>query len=302
MILVVSLSPALDVTYFVPEIVQGKSHSVSRYRKVAGGKGVNVASVLKILGEPTKLLLPLGGATGKRIEAELLQRNLDAEVINIQAETRTSVSVVSDDATVFNEPASPLTQEEFQQLSLRLENLAQHSKVTVFSGSVPKSISPAEYAQLIYLAKRSGSIVIADSSGEYLKSAISAKAHWVKPNRDELIELVGQTNEEAAISSLKTLGLENALVSLGDKGAWLTSNHAEFNAITPKLAGNPTGAGDAMVAGLAGGLARDLSPEDLLRQASALGAAAVLEEVAGQVELSKYQELLAQIKIQERAS
>lgn len=302
MILVVSLSPALDVTYFVPEMIQGKSHTIQKYRKVAGGKGVNVASVLKILGTPAKLLLPLGGTTGEKIETELKTRELDIEVIKIQAETRTSVSVVAEDATVFNEPATILTAEEFSQLGQSLKQLANGAVVTVFSGSVPKSVSPEEYGQLISLAKASGSKVIADSSGEYLKAAISAGANWVKPNRDELSEIVGDSAEDLQIGALKKLGIENALVSLGEEGAWLTTPQIQLQATTPKLSGNPTGAGDAMVAGLAAGLASELSLEQLLRQASALGAAAVLEEIAGQIELSKFQELLPQIKIEERGN
>ena len=57
--------------------------------------------------------------------------------------------------------------------------------------------------------------------------------------------------------------------------------------------GNPTGAGDAVTAGIAGGLAHGRSWPDILRDAVALGAAAVAVPTAGEVDLAAYESHLA---------
>ncbi|WP_213814400.1 1-phosphofructokinase family hexose kinase [Glaciihabitans sp. dw_435] len=56
--------------------------------------------------------------------------------------------------------------------------------------------------------------------------------------------------------------------------------------------GNPTGAGDAATAGLAAALLDGLSLEDALRWAAALGAAAVLRPVAGEVDIDAFHRFL----------
>lgn len=299
MILVVSLSPALDVTYFVSKIELGASHQVTKVRKVAGGKGVNVASVISQLSKKANLLLPLGGVTGEQIAEELRQRNIAFDSTKIAAETRTCVTVVSEQATVFNEPAATLSETELQDFKkILLENL-EEIKVVVFSGSVPKTISPASYQSLIASCKAQGKTVIVDTSGEYLLAAISAGADWLKPNQEELLQATGTKNLSDAISELKRIGSVNLLLSQGSEGAMLFSEARLLRAEVPKVNGNPTGAGDAMVAGLATGLAEGLKEAELLARSCALGSAAVVEEIAGRVDLERMAEFQDKITVSE---
>ncbi|MFC7590146.1 PfkB family carbohydrate kinase [Nonomuraea antimicrobica] len=64
-----------------------------------------------------------------------------------------------------------------------------------------------------------------------------------------------------------------------------------------KVAGNPTGAGDALVAGLALGLVESAPWPDRLRRAAALGAAAVATPVAGEFDPDLYAAIHPQITI-----
>jgi tagatose 6-phosphate kinase len=67
------------------------------------------------------------------------------------------------------------------------------------------------------------------------------------------------------------------------------------------VSGNPTGAGDALVAGLARGLARERRalehPEDLLRDAVALATAAVRAPTAGDIDAAHYADELGRVSI-----
>src|SRR5262249_52814579 len=83
------------------------------------------------------------------------------------------------------------------------------------------------------------------------------------------------------------------VVSRGPDGILATTPHGAWEA-RPDAAvtGNPTGAGDALVAGLARGLARDAAaldhPEDVLRDAVALSIASVHAHTAGDIDHEAY--------------
>ena len=67
MILTVTLNAAIDRTVAVPNFRLGRRHRAVESRTVAGGKGVNVARALKLLGRPVIATGLAGGPTGARI-------------------------------------------------------------------------------------------------------------------------------------------------------------------------------------------------------------------------------------------
>ena len=76
MILTVTLNAALDTTYDVDELVPHASNRVTTVRQRAGGKGVNVASVLARMGHPVIATGCVGGRTGADIRADLDARGV----------------------------------------------------------------------------------------------------------------------------------------------------------------------------------------------------------------------------------
>ena len=67
MILTVTLNAAIDRTLAVPNFQLGRRHRAVEARTMAGGKGVNVARALKLLGQPVIATGLAGGPTGARI-------------------------------------------------------------------------------------------------------------------------------------------------------------------------------------------------------------------------------------------
>ncbi|MGH3715904.1 MAG: PfkB family carbohydrate kinase, partial [Micromonosporaceae bacterium] len=81
----------------------------------------------------------------------------------------------------------------------------------------------------------------------------------------------------------------DGLLAVTGDGAW--------HAVAPPQRGNPTGAGDAVVAALARGLRRGHGWPELLVEATALSAAAVREPVAGTVDLDHYRALTERVTV-----
>ena len=106
-IITVTLNAALDITYDVAELVPHASHRVTAVRQRAGGKGVNVASVLARMGRAVIATGYAGGRTGADICADLAARGIAHRFVDGGGDARRTVTVVSQlhgDATLFNEP------------------------------------------------------------------------------------------------------------------------------------------------------------------------------------------------------
>ncbi|MFL6055603.1 MAG: 1-phosphofructokinase family hexose kinase [Actinoallomurus sp.] len=280
MIVTVTPNLALDVTYELPELRPGGTHRVETVHARAGGKGVNVARVLRSLGHDVLVVGLAGGATGDAVRADLDAAGLAHDLVPITGETRRTVTVVAGgDATLLNEPGPVITPEEWTALQERIPD----ADVVVISGSLPPGVSADAVARLARRARRDVPVIV-DTSGEALRHA--APYAWaVKPNAAELTELTGTDDPVAGARSLRAHAV---VVSLGAEGLLAVTGDDVHRVSPPQVvSGNPTGAGDAVVAALAAGVG---SPwPDLLKDAAALSAAAVLASVAGSYDPAAYE-------------
>ncbi|NMO54560.1 hexose kinase [Actinoplanes sp. TBRC 11911] len=302
MILAVCLNPAVDVTYSVAALRYGTSHRIAAVHRRAGGKGVNVARVLAQVGEPVAVCGFAGGGTGRWLRDELAGSGVADRLTGIDGETRQSVAVVDEaDATVFNEPGPPVRDADFSGLADTFEQQLAGCAAVVMSGSVPPGAPVDAYARLVLLARRHGVPTVVDTSGAQLRSAADAGATVLAPNRDEVGVASGDPAallEAAAELSRRSGG--TAVVSAGRDGLVAVDGEHHWRALPPRqVTGNPTGAGDALSAGLARGLAHGSPWPLVLADSLALAAAAVAAPVAGQVELSLYRELAAVPTVEE---
>lgn len=298
MIVVLCLSPAIDVTYRVEHLVRGEVNRVLDVKRRPGGKGLNVARVLDQLGKDSVSLLPLGGANGEWIAKQLKEFDIKNVAIKIAGNTRQALTIFDGEATTVNEPATTLSRLEQEILHRELDLLLADASVLVINGSMPAGLEPGFVADLVQLANSKSVKAIVDVSGGALLEACSAGPYLIKPNQHELFEATGETELGAAVEKLRQLGARNILVSRGEAGAelHLADGPVLRQTAIEKVAGNPTGAGDAMVAALAAGLANDLPPVEFLNNALAAGAAAVLVPVAGEIDLAAYKEFVSKLK------
>ena len=114
--------------------------------------------------------------------------------------------------------------------------------------------------------------------------------------------LAGLGAAAAAAAELRDAGAAAVVVSLGGDGLLAVTGEGTWRAAPPgPVAGNPTGAGDAVVAGLAHGLVLGRPWPERLRHATALGTAAVAAPAAGQFAAADYRRALAGTQVAEWA-
>ncbi|MEU6777794.1 1-phosphofructokinase family hexose kinase [Nonomuraea angiospora] len=301
MILTVTLNAALDVTYQVPDVDWDGVNRVSAVHRRAGGKGVNVARVLAALGQDVLVTGLAGGPTGQAIEEDLQAAGLPAALHPVAADSRTTL-VVSEQAgtrtALFNEPGPEVTPAELAGFVRHFESLLDAARAVVISGSLPRGVPTDTYATLAAVAAEKGVPAIVDADGDPLRHAPKGRPSVVKPNREELARAVpGGTPAEGA-QALRGQGAGAVVVSMGADGLLAVTGEGTFTARMPyTVRGNPTGAGDSLVAGLALGLVESASWPDSLRRAAALGAAAVAAPVAGDFDPDVYADIHPQIII-----
>lgn len=296
----VTLNLALDVTYDVPELVPGGSHRVARVRQRAGGKGVNVARVASSLGHRVLTLGLVGGVAGDLALDELYSAGLTALLTPIAGETRRTVAVVAignGDATIFNEAGPSVAPDEWRAFLDRLPWASL--SVLVCSGSLPPGIPDDAYADLAARAREHDVPAVVDAGGAALVAAAKAGA-VVRANAAELREALGADVIVAeGTHQLLDLGAAAAVITDGAAGMVAASPDGAWRALpVERVAGNPTGAGDACTAVVAAAVAGgSLDWPEVLRAAVAASSAAVLTPVAGDIDLDAYHRWLPAVTV-----
>ncbi|WP_405584575.1 1-phosphofructokinase family hexose kinase [Streptomyces sp. NBC_01092] len=302
MILTVTLNTALDITYRVRSLRPHASHRVTEVTERPGGKGLNVARVLAALGHEVTVTGFAGGATG-RVVQELLTATpgvVDA-LVPVTGATRRTIAVVdahTGDTTQLNEPGPTVTPTEWSAFQEAYEDLLTSASAVALCGSLPPGVPVGAYAGLVRAAKAADVPVLLDTSGEALRRGVAARPDIIKPNADELAELTGSHEPLRATQDARRRGARAVVASLGEAGLLAATPEGRWRAAPPaRLRGNPTGAGDAAVAGLLSGLVEKLPWPDRLTRAAALSAASVVAPVAGEFDRGAYEELLARVAV-----
>src|SRR5947209_9844404 len=169
MIITVTLNPALDKTLQVPSFTPGRRHRTVDQMTMPGGKGVNVARVIKRLGQPVIATGIAGGATGTQIVEALNDESILNDFVRIREESRTNTAVLDPTTglqTEINERGPSVSPHELELFHDKLLYLAKGASVCVFAGSLPRGVEPGVYADLVREVKQCGVTTILDTEGE----------------------------------------------------------------------------------------------------------------------------------------
>lgn len=305
-VLTVTLNAAVDVAYTVPGFAAGAINVAAAVRRVAGGKGNNVARVLARLGVRVAATGFAGGATGWFIQEELRRCGVVPEYVEMAGENRSCYAITDPETgavTELRERGPQLGTDDVLRFRARFDRLLPGAELVVMSGSLPPGVEPSVYRDLIARARTWQVRAVLDSSGQPLREALAARPYLVKPNRSELADWAGSPLESeadvvAAARRMREAGPEWVMVSLGGDGALLVGPDGAWRAVPPPVrAANTVGSGDSAVAGLACGLVRRAAPEELLRLSVACGTANAMTAGVADVDPADVERVARDIRI-----
>jgi 1-phosphofructokinase family hexose kinase len=303
MILCVTPNPALDRTMTVPGLRLGEVGRTTHSFIAAGGKGLNVARVVRALGAAALCAGFLGGHTGRRLAELAEQEQLPATWTWFSGETRTSIILLDPqggDATVINEPGPAVTSADWVALTADVLRAAEGADYVCLSGSLPPGSAPELFADLLRALVAAGRPIWVDTSGAALAAALAVETVGIKVNGAEAAQIVGFSirHPDTALAAARELlqGRSHPIIlTLGERGAVMAGAAGSWHAQPPAVQiVSSVGSGDAFLAGLVVALARGLSEPEALRQAAAAGAANALTAGGGRLELDDFQNILQQ--------
>jgi tagatose 6-phosphate kinase len=322
-LIIVSLSPAVDRNYRVVSLKPGQVHRCENPVQSPGGKGVNVARVLSLLGVSMKLIGFFAGDSGRYIVHDLIIHGIETQAIWVEGETRYSINILDSSIGCETEilEAGPVISaeqgREFRQHFKKLLGSCNPSPIIVFSGGIPRGMSHEIYRELIFEAKERGALTFLDASQKALTSALTAIPYYVKPNPRELSQILCEeemfllgndqpgyalTSDEILILYKKAsrLGVPKVALTLAHRGALLCLEtkalYAHPLAISPV---NTIGCGDCFTAGFAFASAHGYPDSDCLRYAVACASSNALYEQVGIISKKHIAEFIELVKIDE---
>lgn len=283
-IVTVTPNPSVDRALEVATLERGEVQRATRTRTDAGGKGVNVARALTAQHLPALAVLPSGGPDGALLTALLAGAGVPHHAVAVGAETRSNITLTEPDGTTtkVNAPGAPLGADDVEALLAATAEAVTTSRAAwlVGCGSLPTGAPTDFHARLVEVGHAAGVPVAVDATGTALLAAVDAGADLIKPNREELEEVLGRPLPDLAAvvdgaRELRHRGVGTVVVSLGGDGAVLVDDSPPTLAVPPAVQARSTvGAGDTLLAGYLGSLVAGHSPAAALAVAVAWGAAA----------------------------
>ncbi|MBK7104240.1 MAG: 1-phosphofructokinase [Ignavibacteriae bacterium] len=306
MVLSITLNPLLERNLFFKDLSQNYRAYKENYS--AGGKGINISRQLNFLGIQNHSLTFLGGNKGKIIRSILEKENINFSSINTKSETR-EASLIFDETnkklqTYFG-VNQIISNEEISQFISKMEKAIINSSIVVFSGSVPSENCSQIIEKGLEFCNQYDKISVLDTYGENLEKLIKLSPTVIHNNADEIkkhlkVKLDSEKDYQNILNDFYKSGINLSFITNG-KNSFYTSkadfNYKVENPIVEEI--NPTGSGDAFLAGIIYGLEKSLIFNDFVKLGSALGALNASTLEVCKVKLENAQKLTSQVTIQE---
>lgn len=285
MIYTVTFNPALDYVVFLDAMRLGDINRTKRESIFYGGKGINVSTILNMLGMETTALGFVAGFTGRAIEEGVGSLGIRTDFIHLpQGNSRINVKIKHGDETEINGQGPVITEEAIDSLFAKLDTLGSED-ILVLAGSIPNTLPEDIYERILARLEGKGIRIVVDATKDLLLNVLKYHPFLIKPNNHELGEMfqtVCETEEEIVhyARELQKMGARNVLISMAGDGAILITEEGESIQMgTPKgKVVNSVGAGDSMVAGFVAGYLQTGSYAQALKTGTAAGSATAFSE------------------------
>jgi 1-phosphofructokinase family hexose kinase len=306
MIVCTLFNPAIDASYRVDGFEFGTTRLDAVSRTVPAGKGLNVARVVRTLGEEAAVAGLIPKNDMRRFEAFTSDHGIKALLYEAPGCTRVNVTLHDAKAqcvTHINSvsPALPVSlQEDFLRF---LAGQAEADDHWCFSGSLPSGFDDDAYARVIRDFKATGVDCLLDTRGMALKTGARAAPRTITPNQTELEEffqeeIKGVHHIALCGKRFIDMGVEYVFITLGQDGVLAIHDEQCLLCSPPDIKTVDTvGCGDAFAAGVLVAQKRRFAFAEMCRMAVACGASKSLHEGPGVVTPEEVWQLMEGVEI-----
>ena len=289
MIYTLTLNPAIDYfitlnsSLMIDEVNRGSNDLFK-----AAGKGLNVSKVLSKMSIKSKAIALLGGFTGNYIK-ECFEKDENIEIISIpvNGNNRINMKAHYDSKALCINGEGPKADQGVKDKLIEQLRLIDKDDLVVVSGSMMKGFDKDFILAIASILNEKGAKMVLDMEQADKRLLAACKPFLIKPNLYELTllledESITSANLISHVDEIRSLNVENVLISLGKDGACLVTTDQVIWLRQPNtVLVNKVGAGDAMLAAFIGKLSENNNKQEALRYAGAAGnaTASKLEDI-----------------------
>lgn len=309
MIRVLQANPAMDRIEVLARFDLDAVNRSVEVHVMPGGKGLNVARGIRQLGGEVTAYGFAGGFVGAFLRDACWTLGIGDRHTSIAGETRICTILVERETsrcTVLNEPGPEIAPNEASALVAALVADCRRGDIVVLSGSLPRGVPDAFYAELIGSVQVAGARAIVDTAGPPLRESMVRGPWMVKLNLRELREALGTELDEAdspaivgAMRAQLDRGSAVVVVTLGAAGLFAATAGEVWRVTVPRIAAlNAIGSGDLFLSGFTTVLSSGGGIEEGLRLGAACGVAnamSVTPELPASIDV---RELASQVRLE----
>ncbi len=300
-------NPAIDIIYTLDELVPGVTCTDVSSQSLPAGKGINVAKVVKTLGEEVTVVGLMPEEDRERFTRFLDNRNITSYFYPVEGTVRVNTTMTekkTGQVTHINSAEyrwSTRIQDEFHEF---LATYMQEGDIWALSGSIPQGFDSDTYMKLIQTCKKKNITVMLDSRGLAFNMGVRAGPHMVKPNLLELEAFFGEHVEGVHHIALKgkrlfDMGIEYVFISLGADGMIAIHEDDCLLCSVPAVEVVDTvGCGDALVGGFLVARTRSFSFIEACRMGIACGTSNALHTGPGIIDKEEIWRLMEDVRIE----
>ena len=304
----ITLSPAIDILLSVDKFPEpGDVLKGFGEIETPGGKGLNSARWLAMRGHPVLASGLLGLERADLFERMMGTYGIRGAFIRVEGPSRRNVMFTTPGGMFkLNRPAFPNLSDAAWSMDRVLAPCIANSNVCVIAGSLPSTLAPSMYADMIGKLREAGISTVLDTSGSALECGIEAGPCVIKPNRYECAELLGSepnTPEDFRAACLRLLEKCGCvIISDGPDGCWFADRSMGgrvWHGSAPLVdVVDTTAAGDALLAEFCHHyFPSSVLDETAIRYACAAGAAATTMPGAASPSLDLVARLAAEVQV-----
>ena len=285
MILTVTLNPSVDKILEVPDFHAGKLNTIDEVSTQPGGKGVNVAIMLRSLGHDVVAAGFAGSGPGRMVQNSLRDLGITTAFTLVEEKTRTNYIILDKNAgviTQIRQDGPQITPYDLEQFRRTYERLITTADIVLIAGSLPPGAEPSFCAELVRLATHRNIRVALNIREPIMAASMPAGPFLAEPDlrnvdsygpydltdHDQRVALVREIGQDASIAVVHAGGeallvAENEAYSISIPACGLLGRIRLDDALTAGMIDAVMSGGaiaDVGREGVAGALAAAASP------------------------------------------
>jgi 1-phosphofructokinase family hexose kinase len=229
LIITIGLSPAWDITCRGRNLDWGLHRQIDQQTILPAGKALNVSKALAWMGQRNIA----AGLWGSEDHEQMLTAvrslwpSIRLKMTAVAAPTRQNITIVdsaNNSEMHLRSKCRLASVKTMKKLQADLKAIVNKGSVCVFAGTMPDGRLLDDVIRIVEFCKGRGAKIVLDTSGPPLKEIVDTGSVWlIKPNVEELCELLGEQVKDGPVSLAKAGRklldkVEVVLISRGAKG------------------------------------------------------------------------------------